>query len=266
MKTLALAFGLALTSHLALFVIPLDIRIGAPTGAANRRIISLALNSYTKPKPIIQPDTLAPPQIKKILRAKPKSPALPKPAPVPTPEKPMVVKSKARVDPEPDAKTPKPELPDRITSLPEKIKIEPEKKPLKNLDPEDPVAVTKLEAKDHEKPPSAPAFPISVSTSLTTAPVEKPPVIKAYPKYRQNPSPLYPNAARRRGYQGTVILDVRIDIEGKVEELKVSTSSGFPMLDRSAEDSVRKWRFVPGKRGEKTVEMWVQVPVKFVLR
>jgi protein TonB len=92
------------------------------------------------------------------------------------------------------------------------------------------------------------------------------PAKEAIPLYRVNPPPKYPGLARRRGYQGTVIMDVLVDPKGKVKELRLSQSSGYPLLDRAAMKSVKSWEFEPGRRGDEAVEMWVKIPVRFQLK
>jgi TonB family protein len=89
---------------------------------------------------------------------------------------------------------------------------------------------------------------------------------EARPLYRINPAPDYPQSARRRGYQGNVILEVLIDRNGNVGDLRVFQSSGYAILDRAAMDSVKEWAFVPAVRGSETVEMWVRVPIRFELK
>jgi protein TonB len=88
---------------------------------------------------------------------------------------------------------------------------------------------------------------------------------EARPAYRSNPSPKYPRIARIRGYQGNVLLDVLVNERGNVDEVKVFRSSGYPVLDRAAASTVKKWLFEPGKIGEKKVGMWVRVPIRFEL-
>ena len=89
---------------------------------------------------------------------------------------------------------------------------------------------------------------------------------QARPLYRTNPNPRYPPMARRRGYQGTVVLEVLVDRNGSVGDLQVFKSSGYSILDRAAIDSVKKWTFEPGMRGNKNVDMWVRVPIRFELQ
>jgi len=91
-------------------------------------------------------------------------------------------------------------------------------------------------------------------------------VREARPIYRKNPPPEYPKLARKRGYQGTVILEVLVDRKGRAADLRIFTSTGYPILDRVAMESVKKWLFEPGMRGNKKVEMWVRVPIRFQLK
>lgn len=88
----------------------------------------------------------------------------------------------------------------------------------------------------------------------------------ATPLYHLNPPPKYPQRAKKRGYQGTVLLNVLVEIDGTVSNLNIFQTSGYSMLDRAAKNSVRKWIFSPGKKGAKEVEMWVRVPVRFQLQ
>ena len=91
-------------------------------------------------------------------------------------------------------------------------------------------------------------------------------VREARPIYRKNPPPGYPKLARKRGYQGTVILEVLVDRKGRAADLRIFTSTGYPILDRVAMESVKNWLFEPGMKGNKKVEMWVRVPIRFQLK
>ena len=91
-------------------------------------------------------------------------------------------------------------------------------------------------------------------------------VQEAVPLYKINPPPRYPRTARRRGAQGTVILSVYVDAQGRVDNLWVFESSGFRVLDNAALEGVKKWSFEPGRKGDTKVAMWVNVPVRFELQ
>lgn len=91
-------------------------------------------------------------------------------------------------------------------------------------------------------------------------------VREARPIYRSNPSPKYPRIARIREYQGVVLLNVLVNSEGEVNDVKIFESSGYPILDRAATSSVKHWLFEPGMIGEEKVDMWVRIPIRFELK
>lgn len=77
--------------------------------------------------------------------------------------------------------------------------------------------------------------------------------------------PAYPEAARRNQEQGTVNLVVKVLHDGSVGEVNVKKSSGSRTLDEAAAAEAKKWQFVPGRKGPRTVDAWVEIPVKFQL-
>jgi protein TonB len=89
---------------------------------------------------------------------------------------------------------------------------------------------------------------------------------EAKPLYQNNPPPEYPRLARKRGYEGTVVLEVLVDEEGRVEDMRLFRSSEHRILDKAAMASVKKWLFEPGMRGGEPVEMWVKIPIRFQLK
>ena len=96
------------------------------------------------------------------------------------------------------------------------------------------------------------------------APALTPPVFSA--AYLKNPPPEYPLAARRRGQEGLVLLAVRVNESGSPVEVRVAESSGSSVLDDAALEAVKRWSFVPARRGDLTIAAWVEVPVRFRLR
>jgi protein TonB len=106
-----------------------------------------------------------------------------------------------------------------------------------------------------------------VRTTTRPAPQASTGVVReAAPLYQSNPPPEYPRMAKRRGLEGLVTLEAKIDRNGRVEELRLFTGSGHSILDKAALKAVRDWRFSPGTVGGKAQSMWVKVPVRFELR
>jgi protein TonB len=90
-------------------------------------------------------------------------------------------------------------------------------------------------------------------------------LIRATPRYKFNPKPDYPAIARQNRWQGTVCLLARVTAGGVVERVSLERGSGHAMLDRSALDSVRSWRFIPASRGGVPIPCDVSIPVVFKL-
>lgn len=93
--------------------------------------------------------------------------------------------------------------------------------------------------------------------------------LDAEPDYRAdyltNPKPPYPMVARRMGYHGTVVLDVEVLAEGRAGEVTLHKSCGYDILDKSAIQTVKMWKFSPALRFGQPVTQKFQVPIKFSL-
>ena len=88
---------------------------------------------------------------------------------------------------------------------------------------------------------------------------------KADAAYLNNPRPDYPSQAKRRFMEGKVILKVQVLASGHPGQVMIENGSGHDILDEAALETVRQWRFVPAKRGDKAVDSWVKVPIVFKL-
>ncbi|MGB5687195.1 MAG: energy transducer TonB [Candidatus Electrothrix sp.] len=113
---------------------------------------------------------------------------------------------------------------------------------------------------------SIPVRTTTRTTTQTTQPMGTPLVREATPLYTNNPPPEYPRMAKRRGLEGVVTIEAHIGINGRVEDLRLFTSSGHTILDKAALKAVRTWQFSPGTVGGKAQSMSVKVPVRFALR
>lgn len=71
-----------------------------------------------------------------------------------------------------------------------------------------------------------------------------------------NTPPPYPRMALRMGDQGEVRLDVRVGIDGRVLDVRLRQSSGSALLDHTAIDTVRRWRFKPATVDGRPVAEW----------
>lgn len=165
-------------------------------------------------------------------------------------------------------------IPQKITEkkrakVPEKVKkpspVKVEKKVTAPLPVKKEVIERKIETRQDDNTEEAAAAKGSVDGQKKAGEPASGKVTEAVPLYKTNPEPLYPRMAKKRGYEGTVLLNVLVNGKGLVDNIWIFKSSGYNILDNAAMDTVKDWTFVPGRRGNKTIKMWVQVPVKFEL-
>jgi protein TonB len=78
--------------------------------------------------------------------------------------------------------------------------------------------------------------------------------------------PAYPMGSRRKREQGTVVLRLVIGEDGRVVDVSVQRSSGFPALDQAALGAVRKWRWSPTIRDGRAILITGLVQLPFVLK
>ncbi|MGV8931721.1 MAG: energy transducer TonB [Luteimonas sp.] len=85
-------------------------------------------------------------------------------------------------------------------------------------------------------------------------------------EYAKAPSPTYPRDAVIAGLQGTVMLQVLVDIDGRPLQVDVQSSSGHRVLDEAARRFVLKhWTFRPAMKNGQAVQAIGIVPVAFSL-
>ncbi len=77
--------------------------------------------------------------------------------------------------------------------------------------------------------------------------------------------PVYSEEARKAKYQGVVVLSAIVRKDGSIEILKVVRSLGLG-LDENAIRALKGWRFRPGMKGGKPVDVALNIEVNFSLR
>jgi protein TonB len=59
---------------------------------------------------------------------------------------------------------------------------------------------------------------------------------------------------------------VEVLSNGRVGDIFVKESSGYEVLDQNALETVKKWRFIPAKKGAIPIPCWVNIPITFQLQ
>ncbi len=81
----------------------------------------------------------------------------------------------------------------------------------------------------------------------------------------ENRSPKYPRLARKRRYEGEVVLEIEVLADGSSGRIDIVRSSGHVILDEAAVEAARTWRFMQAKGGMSEASSLVRVPVVFRL-
>ena len=114
-------------------------------------------------------------------------------------------------------------------------------------------------------PVVAPPAPVAAVASAPVAAAASMTAARFDAAYLHNPRPNYPPMSRRLGEEGKVLLKVRVSSDGRALAVDLEKSSNFTRLDDAALDVVKRWRFVPAKRGDEAIEASVIVPLVFRL-
>ncbi|WP_300669916.1 energy transducer TonB [Desulfoluna sp.] len=187
-------------------------------------------------------------------------------AAAPAKSKPVKAKPKKKKPEKPKKIVPRKTVPKKVVKKKRTI-VE----PLKEVTPPVPPDLVKEPAPINDEPVTPDVVEATVQNTAAepeeaSEPASAPAVggiqSDAQPTSVYAPEPRYPKAAIRRGYQGVVLLDILVNGEGTVEEVRVKKSSGHGALDKSAVKGVKRWRFSASGVAR---SIWVTLPVRFEL-
>ncbi|ANO34413.1 energy transducer TonB [Vibrio breoganii] len=175
-------------------------------------------------------------------------------------------KKEAPKKPEPKKETPKP------VAKPKKV-VEKKPTPAKSIEPrpaktavgepEKPIEPTPKEAPVEDKAETETETPQTASTNAATA--SKPKMVEK-PTFSAKPTPVsYPRLAQKRGWQGSTLVEIWVNEEGKQIKQTVVNSSGHKLLDEAALNAVSEWQFQRRNEQGQRIAYRVQVPINFQL-
>lgn len=77
----------------------------------------------------------------------------------------------------------------------------------------------------------------------------------------------YPELALKSGIEGTVILGVLVDENGKVMKTEILQDSGLNVgFEKAAEEAVMTVKWKPAMQRDRKVKVWVSIPIHFRLQ
>lgn len=256
---LALAVNLGLFA-LAPLLLDQDVRTTVPL----METVDLRVPMRSRPAPELETDAEPDMEETVSLEVTPAAPEL-------TPEKPGV----------PTLTTPELEMP--LAAPPTKP---PDVKPLQKK-PSDPVKADPLPAKPVKA--AADSVPVTQRSAAGEAALKPMPVqgsgpasaapaaagkdgkgytadqVDAVPSVVGQPRPVYPYRARRRNIEGWVKIRFLVDHVGRVHDLTILAASPKGVFDDAVKDAIPRWRFRPGKKAGRAVDVWVETTIQFEL-
>ena len=106
-----------------------------------------------------------------------------------------------------------------------------------------------------DAPPPPPSGPKVVFIPYDDPPVAMTPI-----------RPVYPEIAQEAGIEGVIVVQAFIDEKGRVKETQILKGVPNTGLDEAAMNAIRKTRFKPAKQRERSVGVWISIPVNFRLK
>lgn len=160
-----------------------------------------------------------------------------------------------------------------VSTKPQPVQKQVIEKPVQKSVVQKPIEQPRPAAKSVSQPVQQAELTENVApTQKVAEPVSKPaqenlPVTaaKGYAGYLSNPAPEYPEVALDRGWEGVVMLRVKVSPTGSPLEINLKNSSGKKALDDAAVKTVKRRKFSPALHGNTPIEGWVDVPIHFKL-
>ncbi len=231
-------WGSTIIAHIVMLVVMMDATShgGKPEGEAKPLVFILVA-----PPPVETPTIAAPP---------PPLPAAP-PQPQPPPEPPAPVPP-----PPPSVSTPV------ETEAPPVPMAEPVPTPsaIPAANPASPSPETSARSNPAANTPAPTSPPTTAANTIVAGPIQI-----GEPSYLVLMQPEYPTQARRLHQEGTVVLALSLDSEGKLEKVVVTKSSGHPLLDQAAVEAMQQSRFQAANQNGVPVPSRAEVSITFRL-
>ncbi|HGH6024738.1 TPA: TonB family protein [Vibrio mimicus] len=227
LKRYVIAGGLSMAFHALLLITTDEAQVFAMPAGNPSQSVSINMVAMPKSAPApIEPVKPSPPQ-KQV-----------KPEPVPP---------KAAVKPKPQPQATKKTVPVEQTKQTPAAKPAPEK--------------VETNTQNEPKPQQTAVKPTTASKGISSQPilVDKPAFVSAPVQ------PRYPRVAQKRGIEGTVMYEIWLDEQGNQIQQYLITSSGTEVLDKSALEAIKQWKFSPRILDGVPVAHRVHIPVRFKL-
>nr|WP_255522833.1 energy transducer TonB [Rugamonas sp. CCM 8940] len=189
--------------------------------------------------------------------------------PAAAPPKPLEQRQADRVSAE-SKPTPTPPQPRETPPTPQAAPPQPKSTPLPPTADAPPVGATASSAPRATPPvdtasvaaaPPSPALPPAQQEVRSGSNSWEGKVLARMERFRR-----YPTAARARGEEGVVTLRCRVNRDGQVLSATIEHSSGHPLLDQAALETLQRAAPLPRIPDERPAQLDLSIPVQFSVR
>lgn len=143
-------------------------------------------------------------------------------------------------------------------------KIEPE--PVHQAEPENPRDVHETAKREAAQENNNDPSKATVSAESEASSPSMPKIPRYQLGSTANPEPDYPLLARKKGWQGEVILGVHLEADGSIKHLTFVKSTDYGVLNHAAYETVRtQWRFDPLEAENAQKNNYIEIPISFRL-
>ncbi len=132
------------------------------------------------------------------------------------------------------------------------------------IDEDETIADTDIDWEELPPPPPPPPEEEDESAQIFVAYDEPPEPMGGFEAIQRNLK--YPEIARKAGVEGTVFVQVLVDVKGQVVDTRVVKSLGNNGCDEAAIDAIKKVKWKPAMQRDRPVKVWISIPVRFKLK
>lgn len=87
--------------------------------------------------------------------------------------------------------------------------------------------------------------------------------LETQPRIVHAPPPVYPRRARQMRREGVVRVRIVLDKEGKMVSSRLLPGEDAELFGEATLEAIKRWRFTPGKIGNRAVMCEVEIPVEY---
>ncbi len=220
----------------------INAQVAMPNKPVALQFITLASQAAPEPTPVTKKKKESSPQSPKEIEVAPVSKPLPdvEKTSKPVIKKPNPAQAIKQITPLPTKQMTRPPK-EKVKETPRPVSKKPE--PLKEI----------VRKKTSERIAQA---------SKTASPV----LVKDVRFHVKPKQPTYPRMARRKGLEGSVLIEVWLDKNGRQTLQNIVKSSGHQVLDDAALDAVKQWQFSQHRINGIAIAHRLRVPITFNLK